>query len=794
MPATVLLGVRHHGPGSARSVRRALDAYRPQVVLIEGPPEADGLTHLAASEQMRPPVALLAYPIDKSATTTRRSAYFWPFAEFSPEWQAIQWAQTHGVPVRFCDIPTSYRFAARPQPEPAQPDPDDAGAEAPGGGEPLDPYGEEASTPERRDPIGLLAEAAGYDDPERWWEDVVEHRTSDNGESVVDALAPFEAIAAAMAEVRAVTPPLPEREQAREDRREAYMRTVLRAAQKEFDRVAVVCGAWHVPALTAPLPPAAADARLLRGHRKTKVGVTWVPWTHGRLASWQGYGAGVASPGWYHHLFTARDRPVPRWLVKAAGVLRDEGLPVSSAHVIEAVRLAEALAALRRRPLPGLAEVTEAARAVLCDGDDLRVALIDRRLVVGEQLGTVPAETPAAPLVADVAAAQRRLRMKPSPLPTDLDLDLRRDIDLQRSRLLHRLRLLGVAWGEPTTDEGRRSLGTFRESWRLAWQPEFAVDLIAASGYGTSVPAAATAKAVEMAGSATTLAEVTALVGQCLLADLPDAAPTVLAALRDRAALDTDVTHLMAAVPALARTLRYGDVRGTDTSAVRGVTQGLVVRICIGLPAAATRLDDDAAAELRDRIDGVDSALGLIGDETLTAGWLDTLAGLSTRDGLHGLLAGQTTRLLHDRGRLDTDEVARRMSLVLSVGVPPDQAAAWIEGFLAGGGLLLVHDERLLQLVDHWLMTIPAETFIEVLPLLRRTFAEYPAPERRAIGDRIRTLGSARQRQLGGAGVAIDPVRAARVRPALELLLGRQLPDLDPAALAGEPEPVRRVP
>ena len=33
--------------------------------------------------------------------------------------------------------------------------------------------------------------------------------------------------------------------------------------------------------------------------------MTWVPWTHGRLASWQGYGAGVSSPGWYHHLFTA---------------------------------------------------------------------------------------------------------------------------------------------------------------------------------------------------------------------------------------------------------------------------------------------------------------------------------------------------------------------------------------------------------------------------------------------------------------------------------------------------------
>src|SRR5204862_5408851 len=139
-------------------------------------------------------------------------------------------------------------------------------------------------------------------------------------------------------------------------RREAHMRKVLRAALKEgHDRVAVVCGAWHVPAL-ADLPPAAADDRVLRGLPRVKVSATWVPWTHGRLASWTGYGAGVTSPGWYHHLFTSPADPIERWLTQAARLLRAEDLPVSSAHVIEAVRLADTLATLRDRPLPGLDE------------------------------------------------------------------------------------------------------------------------------------------------------------------------------------------------------------------------------------------------------------------------------------------------------------------------------------------------------------------------------------------------------------------------------------------------------
>src|SRR5262245_61670684 len=102
----VLLGVRHHGPGSARAVRRVLQAYRPGGVLVEGAPGADALVRLAGSAEMRPPVALLAYRAGDGPD--RPPATFWPFAEFSPEWQAIRWAVANDVPVHFCDIAAAY--------------------------------------------------------------------------------------------------------------------------------------------------------------------------------------------------------------------------------------------------------------------------------------------------------------------------------------------------------------------------------------------------------------------------------------------------------------------------------------------------------------------------------------------------------------------------------------------------------------------------------------------------------------------------------------------------------------
>jgi hypothetical protein len=158
------------------------------------------------------------------------------------------------------------------------------------------------------------------------------------------------------------------------------MRQTLRAAQKEgFARIAVVCGAWHAPAL-AGLGPASKDAAILKGLPRIKVACTWVPWTYGRLTFESGYGAGVVSPGWYHHLWQARQKGLSttdasiRWLTRVARLLRDEDYDVSSAHVIEAVRLAESLAAIRARPLPGLEEFGEATRSIFCFGDALPLA------------------------------------------------------------------------------------------------------------------------------------------------------------------------------------------------------------------------------------------------------------------------------------------------------------------------------------------------------------------------------------------------------------------------------------
>jgi Family of unknown function (DUF5682) len=752
--AVHLFGIRHHGPGSARSLLSSLHALKPDAVLIEGPPEAEPLLPLIADEAMKPPVAILIY-----VTDTPRIATFFPFAVFSPEWQAIQFASGTRIPIRFIDLPQTHDLAlaeekyktelaaAEKSPEPA----DSTSEQTPSAPVPA---------AVREDPLTWLARAAGFSDGESWWEHMVEHRL-ESGDI-------FAAITEAMGQLRHELPPQgSEEELLREARREAHMRQCIRTAEKEFKSVAVVCGAWHVPTLRND-SSAKDDAALLKGIPKTKVKATCIPWTHARLQWRSGYRAGVDSPGWYHHLWTVKDKPVIRWMTKVARLLRKEDLDASSAHIIEAVRLAETLAAVRDRPLPSLTELNEASIAVLCLGNDLPMKLIHDKLIVGNQLGSVPPETPTVPLQQDVSNEQRRLRLKPETGSRSLDLDLRNDTDLSRSHLLHRLNLLGIAWGKQ--EKTQRAKGTFHELWNLAWEPEFEITLIERGAWGNSLIVAAGAYAKHLADQAKELPALTSLIQAVLLAQLPEAASHTIGRLQEEAALSNDVAQLMAALPSLTSVIRYGNVRKSEVSMVVQIVRGFVARICIGLPLACISLDDDAARTMIQHVTEVDRALGILQDEELTREWHQVLHKLASQNALHGLLAGRCIHLLFKASAMSSTETSKHLSLALSPGVDPAFSAAWCEGFLEGSGTLLVHDETMLGLVDEWVSNLSAEHFIQQLAALRRTFATFHGPERRQIGERIARGQARTTSELPGE--AFDIARGDRVLPLVAQVLG----------------------
>lgn len=710
-----LLGIRHLGPGSARSVLAALDELTPTAVLVELPADVTPMLTWVGRDDLRPPVALLAHRPGEGAG-------FWPMAEFSPEWQAILWARRHGAAVVAIDLPS----AAMLDDERAEPDATDG--------------------PRSVDALAALAAAAGDDDPERWWDDVVE-RLGGGGCAVFAAVA--EVMAAARGDLQATD--------ARTARREAHMRSMMRdALDQGHPCIAVVCGAWHVPALTTPWPSASADARLLRGvGRGRKSTLAWVPWTHLRLATATGYRAGVESPGWYDHVFRwPGAEGLTRWFVSAARLLRDRGFDVSPDHLIAASRLAATLATMRGRPHAGLHDVLEAAETVL--GGRSALATVRRELIVGDVIGWVSPDAPRPPLSADLASRQRAVRLTPSAVARHLELDVRTPTGRARSVLLHQLTSLGVPWG--TLSQSRSSTGTFRETWLLCWEPEFDVLLVERAALGTTVTEAATAAVLAHAAvTASSPAPLATLVGaleQALLADLVDAVAPLVTAVDRGAAHDVDLGDVVDALLPLARTIRYGDVRATDEVSLRRVFDVLVSRVLAGVVTACRSLADSAAATMATRLDGVQAALALLDHPMRRGEWPAVLAILTDRPDVHGAVQGRATRLLHDAGVWPRARVASRLGRALGPGVSPGAGAAFVDGLLAGSGALLIHDEALLTALDEWIVMLPANVFVDVVPLVRRVFGEFESGERRHLGRLLAQRG-------GAAGVAPDPTADA---------------------------------
>ncbi|MEO1595993.1 MAG: DUF5682 family protein [Pseudomonadota bacterium] len=736
-----LFGIRHHGPGSAASLRQALDALDPAVVLIEGPPEADDIAALAAADGMHPPVALLTYP-----NTEPERGRFHPFAEFSPEWQALKWAAAHGRPARFIDAPILATDVAETEDTVAA---DDGDAEP----DPVDLVA--------HDPLAQLASAAGHSDGEAWWNALIEQHSH--------APDVFRAIEDAMTALRASRDEADDNTDEEEQRREAYMRLAMRKALRENEgEIAVVCGAWHLPALRKK-GPASADRAVTKGLRAAKCAACWVPWTDVRLAAGSGYRAGVLSPAWYQHLWEQfgraanRTEAVATWQARVARLLRTEGIAASTSSVIDATRLALSLSAVRNLSIPGLAEMRDASLAALCHGDVIPLEIINRELIVGSGVGEVDEAAPQPPLLLDLQRQQKRLRLKPEGFPKDIALDLRSQAGLAKSVLLHRLLVLGVDWG--TLLDASAGRGTFREVWRIEWQPELSVALAEAAVHGVTVEQAAAAAARMQAREEDNCARLAALVRLCLLADLPDAADTTIHRLEAAAINVGDVLDLAGAVKPLVEVLRYGTARELRTDTLRRLVVQLLIEICAGIRYACHNLDAESAAAARGEVAALDGAVGLLRDDNVGSLWQDALKGLAGDDRVAALVRGLATRLLYDRDELPADTAHGMLSRALSSSVPPIDAATWFEGFINEAGEILLADDQLFGLVDGWLVGLHAESFVELLPMLRRAFSTFDLNTVQRMLERVR--------QGGGRAAAVlvsDPRAAAAFAAALPTL------------------------
>ncbi len=673
-------GIRHHGPGSARSLDRALQDWRPDLLLIEGPQDADQLLSGLQADMLQPPVALLIYdPKDL------RAASYFPLAAFSPEWIAIQYGIRESVAAHFIDLPQGMMC-------------NDSLSDLTGAA---------------GDPFTLMAGLQGYPDAEVWWESHFENQES------ADI---FPALSALIREMRLGRPESP-----RNEIREAFMRQQIRQyASSGYQRIAVVCGAWHLPALeTFDSIKAVSDKSQWKGLSLRRMQATWIPWSYRRLAKSSGYLAGVEAPMWYERLFIYGENAPAHWFAYVGRSLRARGYETTPSSAIDATRLAETLAAIRDLPRPGYAELGEAASAVLGHSHPEIRQIILEDIPVGDRVGSISADLPQLPIVKDLELQVRKLRWRKDmehSSPVSRSLDLRKESHREGSILLHRLQLLDIPWGTLQAQE-QKQLGTFREDWTLQWDPEFFFRLIESGSFGLTIAEACAGKLRDEV-SGYDLARLVRTLQICLAADLPAQLADVATCLAMQSTACKDSFLLMEAFCELGSLMDFGSVRHLDMGMIASIRDNIAIEIIASAAQQADQLDPLEAGDIYPLF--LRTHLHMLRPPAAyKAPWLDLLNQLGLRVTMVNQVHGCAFRLL-----LESEDAIREplnlapvLFAVFSSVSQPMETAAWLEGFLQENWLILLYDERFWRPLDQWVEQIGDEAFELVLPVLRRSFA-----------------------------------------------------------------------
>jgi hypothetical protein len=732
-----VFGVRHLSPAGAWHLRRYLDAVQPELVLIEGLADATGLIRQITRRDTKPPIALLAYTDSLPVRTI-----VLPLARYSPEYQAMRWAVERGVRVEFIDLPSDVFLGLQDVEEELLEQQRKKAAESAHAEE-----REDAGPEEPPEPVVNLyercARQAGEADYETYWERHFEHNLSDDAYR----LGAYE-LGGSLREMEELQP----RWLAENLVREAFMRRKIEAeiaAGAAPEKIVAVVGAFHAPVLTGD-HPAMTDAEFASLRRRASK-FTLMPYSYYKLSSQSGYGAGNRAPFYYELLWDALcAQTLPglpsRYMSLVARHLREAGTHRSTAEVIEGVRLANTLSALKGGLAPTLADLRDAAVTLIGHGELSAVKESIVHVEVGTAIGELPEGVSRTSIQADFERELARLKLGKykTTVKQELSLDLRENrqaqsaesafLDLNRSSFFHRLRVLGIAFAQPQGTKQQST--TWGERWALQWSPESEIQLVEAVLLGETVELATGFKFKSTLEACTSIAEAAVVVGDACRCGMMASMEAARRRLQALSAETSEMTQIAHAAHELGLIARYGDVRKFDPEPLMPLVEGLFVEGALALH-AASNCDNEKALDLLVAMDEMNGLALEHADRVDEPLWIDRLRRLSDSDDRNPLLSGYACAILLERGLVENADLAREVSRRLSPGVPADLGAGWFEGLSKRNRYALLARQVLWAQLADYIASLDEDHFRRSVVFLRRAFGGFRAREKRQIAENL---------------------------------------------------------
>lgn len=738
--------VRHHSPACALHLRRAIDSFCPELILIEGPSDSAALLPYIADEQSVPPFCIYySYDDKEGKVSEEKEKYraYYPFLAYSPELVAIREGHRRHTPVRFIDLPYSLRLINKIE--------EDSQTQF---------YYNENKEYEVNTYTALIARKAGCRSFAEFWESRFELEAAR-----MDTQAFVRNVFHLGYFMRLATPA--DEPSLREDRqREIYMAEEIRKSLPTHQKILVVAGAFHISGLMEALP---SDERLsLKTCRPEQVASYLMPYTFRETDSKSGYAAGMPFPAFYQQVWEKIEKQkkdpfsstVLEYIIKTARYAR-KTQTISLPDEINALGMARSLAALRGKRTTGVYELLDGVRSCFVKGDLNATSTFEvdflYRLLSGMGTGKVADNDCIPPVVREFRALCSLHRLKTSTIERqEVTLDIiKNPAHYRKSRFLHQMEFLKT--GFATLQSGpdyvnQRNKNLVREQWICRYGTGVETRLTDLSVYGATLSEICNALIEKDFKDSMTAEEL----GKLLLSVHVMGIEGFYFQYENNIRVVVDSEKNFTSLCKLLNSLLY-------LANMQQLTEGEILPVVADLASIAFRGAVTLIPSLKSATEEEEQEIGeqmrnLYGFTMDAKGWFDTPAFLAAVENVlddsfsNSRLFGLCLAIHYKEGRTRQEDFCRQIAAYLESSIThPEQAASFICGLFLVARDVLFADVYILETIDRVIAHADRETFLTILPNLRYAFTGFLPAETDRLGRLVAEYHQVSENRLAGS-------------------------------------------
>lgn len=725
----LLYPVRHHSPVCSFQLIRTIREYKPDIILIEGPENANGLTEVLTDEKTELPAAFYYFYKDtKKLVSEDAEDYkcYYPFLYSSPEYNAIAEAENLGIPAQFIDLPYCEILINTKENEGLRRDAD------------RHSYADDTRL-SRSTYYKKLCEKTGIRDFEEFWEKFFE---------IQGVKLSCEKFFVQMQTYCAIVRADVSEEELKADAtsaREQYMAYNIQQAMKTHKKVLAVTGGFHTLGLRKLLDKGDIKKPKLHKIPEEQQGCFPTAYSYEAADALHGYASGMSYPYFYDCVMKRLKESASTegiytqltldLLVRTAKESTKKDIRISIADITAAKTMLDGLAALRNTSESGIAELKDAMTSTFIKGEKtLSSAMpleIMRRLAVGDGMGHIGSKKHTPPLVADFEEQCEKLGIDHrSVVPKTIEVGLFSSAKgLSMSRFLHRIDYLGTEFAQMLKGPdpiGGKDRSRVREEWKIRRTPHVDSVLTDRTVDGATIEEAciACAKKILSGERRCDVAAHTAV--QCFLMGLPLDGGSV-AALEGILEQDGDFFSVGKGIYYFETLMRLHKLYGFEDSSTLFYLKRCFSRLLTALPQMINIPEEQS----KDCVSVMKQMYSLT--DTLSEyreSFYEALMTMTRSPDKESCVYGAVMGLLYAMKPENRQSAEDAMAGYLrSTPEVKKKGAAFLKGLFSTARDIILADTDFLRMTDELITDMETDDFMEILPSMRLAFSYFTPSE-----------------------------------------------------------------